>query len=227
MNSRSLDQTYYEILEVQKEAPHHEIVAAYARAKEAYSPDSPALYSMFTKEEAKALIDLIEEAFSVLGNVNKRREYDHKLELKSKENPSHNLPDFAPPSEDRTPVSTNDPGSISTRSNLDEIPEGFAKSRLSVYEVNPEVEDEIKAQTDVDGAFLRKIRLYKNIKLDHLSKETKIGRSYIAALEADDYEALPAAVFTRGFVVQVARILGLNETASANSYMDKFKNHAK
>ena len=75
----SKTQNYYEILEVATDAPDHEIRAAYLRAKDTYSPDSPALYSMFTKEEAEQLQDLIEEAFLVLGDQSKRQKYDMKL----------------------------------------------------------------------------------------------------------------------------------------------------
>src|SRR6185312_11288090 len=103
------------------------------------------------------------------------------------------------------------------------IPDGFAKTRLSVYEVKPDVEKEIAAQTVFDGPFLRKIRQYKNINLDQLSKETRISRSYLAALEADDYEALPAPVFVRGFIAQISRLLGLAENATIASYMARFK----
>src|SRR6185312_17567797 len=97
------------------------------------------------------------------------------------------------------------------------IPDGFAKTRLSVYEVKPDLEKEIAAQTVFDGPFFRKVRQYKGINLDQLSKETRISRSYLAAVEADDYEALPAPVFVQGFVAQLSRILGLSESAAVTA----------
>jgi cytoskeletal protein RodZ len=42
-------------------------------------------------------------------------------------------------------------------------------------------------------------------------------------LEANDLEALPVAVFTRGFVVQIARLLGLDERKIADAYMKYFR----
>jgi curved DNA-binding protein CbpA len=230
MGSRELEQTYYEILEVTSGAGHHEIIAAYHRAKEAYAPDSPALYTMFTQEEACELRKLVEEAFLILGNQTKRKEYDQLLHSRNNSMTARDLPDFSPIIQPPAPVNHKNfqlhktaghmpANSISTNS----IPDGFAKSRLSVYEVRQEIETEIKQQQIFDGPFLRKIRLYKNINLEQLSKETKISKSYIAALESDDYAALPAPVFLRGFVIQLARMLGLNEAQVANSYMARVK----
>ena len=59
---------YYEILEVAIDAPPHEIHRAYQRAKTTYSSENPALYSMSSPEEARELLRLIEEAYTVLGN---------------------------------------------------------------------------------------------------------------------------------------------------------------
>lgn len=227
MNHRHPDQNYYEVLEISSSAQHHEIVLAYQRAKEAYSPESPALYTMFSKEEAAELRKLIEEAFLVLGNQSKRKEYDLLLGNREKRPQQVNLPDLGPiadsnvTSERRAPVNTTP--AFTASSVPSSVPEGFAKTRLSVYEVKPEVEQEVKGQTVFDGPFLRKVRQYKNINLDQLSKETRISRSYLAAVEADDFEALPAAVFVRGFVAQIARVLGLSEAAATQSYMSRFK----
>src|SRR5690349_7758654 len=70
---------YYEILEVQQDAAQHEIHKAYQKAKTTYSQDNPALYSMFSQEEARELLRMIEEAYSVLGNQTMRKTYDESL----------------------------------------------------------------------------------------------------------------------------------------------------
>jgi curved DNA-binding protein CbpA len=223
MSARAADQNYYDILEVSSQAPHHEIVKAYHRAKATYSLDSPALYSMFTREEADELRLLIEEAYQVLGNEAKRRQYDEKINSTEAE---PELPDFPPPQEvEVMQLRRPEDSTVSVkRTDFDKnapIPEGFKRSRLSVYEVKPEVESEITSCADFDGAMLRKVRLYKNINLDQLAKETRISRTYIAAVESNDYEALPAPVFVRGFIIQIARILGLEEEKVSSSYMNR------
>ena len=73
MNERYDGQNYYEILEVKPTAGSSEIYSAYQRARTTYSPNSPALYSMFTPEEAKQLMALIEEAYQTLSLQARRR----------------------------------------------------------------------------------------------------------------------------------------------------------
>jgi DnaJ-class molecular chaperone len=76
MSSQQDGQTYYELLEVKPTAGPSEIYSAYQRARNTYSPNSPALYSMFTPEEAKELMKLIEEAYQTLSHQARRREYN-------------------------------------------------------------------------------------------------------------------------------------------------------
>src|SRR5208282_2188730 len=74
------DQTYYELLEIETSASQEEILKAYNRARATYGHNSPALYSLFNKEEAQDLLRLIDEAYGVLSNQFKRKQYDAKGE---------------------------------------------------------------------------------------------------------------------------------------------------
>ncbi len=208
-------QSYYDILEVSPQAPPQEIHRAYQRARLAYSPDSPALYTMFTPEEAKELLRLVEEAYTVLGHPERRKAYDDQL---AREQTLNELPDFPEPSPEMLESQPVTPPKK-------DLPEGYARTRLSTYLVDPQFEQELRQIRDFNGAVLKRVREYKKISLDQLCDETRIGRPYMTALEVDDYEALPAAVFTRGFVVQVARIFGLDEKIVADSYMKNFKKY--
>jgi DnaJ-class molecular chaperone len=69
-------ENYYELLKVSPKASVSEIVSAYHAAKNAFSSDSIASYSLLDSEESKEIIKKIEEAFSVLSNIEKRRLYD-------------------------------------------------------------------------------------------------------------------------------------------------------
>jgi curved DNA-binding protein CbpA len=70
---------YYEILEVSPTAAAHDVQKAYLRAKSTYSQDNPALYGMFSRDEAREVLKVIEEAFNVLSNPTARRSYDESL----------------------------------------------------------------------------------------------------------------------------------------------------
>src|SRR5262249_52505125 len=79
-NPNLTNTNYYEVLEVAPDAPQHEVHKAYQRAKSTYSQENPALYSMFSADEARELLKLIEEAFAVLGNHSLRKAYDEALQ---------------------------------------------------------------------------------------------------------------------------------------------------
>jgi len=232
--TNNFETNYYEILEVAPNAPPHEIHRAYQRAKSTYSADNPALYSMFSAEEAREILRIIEEAYMVLGNPTLRRAYDEALarggplpesiaSIVNAPNPSEivnthkSLPDFEAPD-------TSEANSAPSPSTTSKIPEpGVGRTSLSTYQIDEEFENEIRNATEFDGTLLQRIRLYKNVSIDQLSEATKIGRHYLMAVETNDYKSLPAAVFVRGFVVQIARILGLDDQKVASSYMKLFR----
>lgn len=222
---RTHNQTYYEILEVRPGAPQNEIHAAYKRAKAAYSPDSPALYTMFTQEEARELLKLIEEAYATLSNQASRKEYDLKLKANQNSSDSQDmeLPDFDP--EDVKDIIRSREANKPVRANptpppkKETVPEGFRKTRYSVYEIDPEFEEEIRSCSEFDGQMIQRVRQYKKVNLEQMSEVSRISKTYLAAVENNDYRTLPAPVFVRGFVVQMARILELDEKHVADSYM--------
>ena len=223
MSDRYEDQTYYEILEVTPKANSNEIYQAYQRARTTYSPSSPALYSMFTPQEAQELLALIEEAYQTLSNQGRRREYDIKIGLLQSSPPERTAHTMK--SEIRM-ARADDPwlGPVRvTPRNKEELPKGFARTKFSVYEIKAELEQELVQIEHCDGAFLQRIRLYKGVTLDQMSEEIRVMKSTLVALEANDVEALPVAVFVRGFVVQVARVLNLDERKVAEAYMKFFK----
>jgi curved DNA-binding protein CbpA len=222
--------SYYEILELDPNATGRDVHMAYMRAKETYSPDSPALYTMFTPDEARQLLKMIDEAFAVLSNQVKRQEYD--LSLARRGHPAFaSLLNIAQSDKPKPKlVSAPSPGggesatqnSSRTFGLRDPLPEGFARTRFSVYEINAPFEEELNQIEECDGAFLQKIRQYKNVKLEQVSEATRISKSYLGALESNAFEALPATVFVRGFVLQVVRTLGVPERL-VDAYMKRFR----
>ena len=60
------------------------------------------------------------------------------------------------------------------------------------------------------GATLREARLRRNLSLEEVERETKVRQVFLAALEEERYDLLPARVFTQGFVHVYARYLGLD-----------------
>lgn len=76
---------------------------------------------------------------------------------------------------------------------------------------------------DFDGFFLKQIREQMQVSLEELSDVTRIKPEFLVALEANKYQDLPAAVFVRGFVSQIAKVYGLDEKKVCSAYMNRFK----
>ena len=68
------------------------------------------------------------------------------------------------------------------------------------------------------GETLRQARLDKSVSLAEAARDTRIRRSYLEALEAEDLAALPPPVYTRGFLRTYAEYLGLNAAAMVDLY---------
>jgi DnaJ-class molecular chaperone len=200
-------QNYYEILEIKPSAAEHEIHEAYQRAKATYSVDSPALYTMFTPQEAQALNRLIEEAYSVLGNQRLRHAYDSKLqngEVATTSKPDQKNPPTAKAAQ------------LATES-------GFGKTKFGTFKINDDFEREIQASMEFEGNLIKRVREYKEITIDQIAEFTRINRSHLEAIENNDYTTMPAPVFVRGFLAQVSRLLGLDENKVTRTYLKRYK----
>jgi cytoskeleton protein RodZ len=58
------------------------------------------------------------------------------------------------------------------------------------------------------GAHLRQLREARGVSLEEIARVTRVNPSYLHALEADDFTALPPPVFTRGFIRAYCQALG-------------------
>ena len=68
------------------------------------------------------------------------------------------------------------------------------------------------------GEDLRREREIRSISLKEIADATKISKRFLEAIERNDHKTLPAPVFTRGFVREYARYLGLNSEEMVNRY---------
>lgn len=69
------------------------------------------------------------------------------------------------------------------------------------------------------GEELRKEREIRGIELREIAEATKISQRFLDALERDDFKYLPAPVFTRGFVREYSRYLGLDASEMVDRYV--------
>lgn len=217
---------YYEVLEIETNSTPGQIETAYVRAKNAYSGDSVALYSLMTKTECDSILGLIEEAYSVLGFPEKRREYDRirGFNLNNQYQPTRSTEvqtaSFVE-KRDRDSIQYEDFGSNLIEAKVSKI---SAQKKFGLdYKEDPEMDRKIDECTEYTGIFLKSVREYKNVSLERMAEMTRISKTHLQALENEDIAKLPADVYVRGYVYQYAKVLKLSPDTVAASYLLHFK----
>lgn len=190
---------YYQLLKVAKTATVSEIVAAYHAAKNAFSKDSLANYSLFNQEEARAILDELEEAFRTLTSQEKRRDYDHLL--------SHKQSEIA-----HAPVQQ--PVQAQVTAKEPQLP----LAPISDSDTQPHLE--VRLTDTVDGGQLAELRGKRGLTLEEVARITKIPTRYLTAIETNDLSKLPARVYVQGFVKNLASLYKLDPTKVAKHYLE-------
>lgn len=78
---------------------------------------------------------------------------------------------------------------------------------------------EVPAGVEFNGDLLRQVRMARGMSLVQLSERTRIHPRHLENVEHDRYEALPAEVYLRGILMNLARELGLDGIQVAQSYL--------
>lgn len=219
-------ETHYEVLKVSPRATVAEIVSAYHTAKNAFSKDSVATYSLFSPEEAQVELKRLEEAYLTLSNIEKRSEYDRRL-AKGEGEAEVGGPTLTPV---RTPSPTVAPSPQTASLDLGEplkvevIPAPAAIFTPTVPPSVPEatvpLSDPLPATgTAIEGATLRGLREARGLSVDDVSRITKIPAKFIKAIEGEDKVRLPARVYIQGFVKNLATLYKLDPVSASKTYL--------
>ena len=84
------------------------------------------------------------------------------------------------------------------------------------------MDDELTPDTEYTGEILRRVRESRGIELRDITSRTKIGTTYLTAIEEEDFDALPALVYTKGFVAEMSKYLGLDHKQVVSTYTKRF-----
>ena len=212
---------YYDVLEVETSASLDDIHSAYLKAKNAYSGDSLALYSLLSKDEADKVLELIEEAYTILSDPIKRQQYNDARGIANEKEVRL---------VGRQSIDAQEVVEDKENSEEDNQLKDISMKRMIVknkyaleYKQDSEIEKEIEQCEEYTGEFLKKIREYKNVDIPRLAEMTKISKTYLGYIENEEVDKLPAPVYTRGFIYQYAKCLKLNPELVCSSYMSRLK----
>jgi flagellar biosynthesis protein FlhG len=185
--------TLYDALGVPRGASDEEIRRASKRQREIFAEGSLPLTSLIFGAELAREQARIEEAHDTLLDPVRRRAYDLST-----------FPESAP-------VSPPQRGPTSHE----------ATSEHLILEA--ELAREIHGETQFTGALLRKVREAQGVEIAEIAARTKIATAHLLAIEQDGFEALPALVYTRGFVQELAKFLHLDAAQVAKTYLKRMR----
>jgi len=217
---------YYRLLEVDPGATSKEIQQTYQILKRAYDPDSPFLHPLLSAGYAERVGSLVEMAYRTLIFLETRTEYDRKLvadgillagQIRSPGAETASIPAQAEkpiprPSREESPAPF--PAAAGK--------EGGGIVTPPVPPVAPGGEEQVPGRgLPVTGRTLRQYREARKLSVEDLVAKTKIRPSILEALEEDRFADLPAPVFLKGFLRQLAKCLGLDPAVVCREYMNR------
>jgi curved DNA-binding protein CbpA len=207
------EETYYDILKVEKKATVAEVVAAYHTAKNAFSKDSVATYSLFNSDEAQAVLSKLEEAYLTLSNFEKRADYDRILTLKAQ---NLEVPVFS---------------ELELKQKAKLLPNDLAGGTSNIMMTLESKPAEPKAPQEpptvvesLNGTSLKEFREKRTLSLEDVSRITKIPVKSLKALENDQFAQLPARVYVQGFVKNLATLYRLESNSAVKAYLSYLEN---
>jgi len=210
-------QTYYDTLELTSDASPQEIRSAYLRLKAAYGKDSLALYSLVTSDDTETTLKQIEEAYLILSHPEKRRAYDQAQGLApalgatvhSISSDVHKVDSF--------------PTGASVAAPAPRVHEDLQARAAATPKHDDGIEAAIHEEKEWTGSFLRRVREARGVTMDELSDHTRITKHYLMAIEDQDFGKLPAAVYLRGFLIQIAKRLKVPQEPLVTLFIQRFR----
>jgi len=96
------------------------------------------------------------------------------------------------------------------------------------FEPNLDFEKQMAAVTEVDGAFLKAVRIYRRYTPESLALKCKLSTSHILTVENEDGTTMHQAVYLRGHIYLIAQALDLpNPDRLAKNYVAKMTSQGK
>jgi flagellar biosynthesis protein FlhG len=189
---RAAAPTLYDILMTHPAAGDEELRKAYKRQRDIFQPGSLPLCSLMAEDALEGERAHIEEAHDTLLDPVRRRAYD--------------LSTFPDRQQNQSPPDLAEDAALDVERAL----------------LREELAHEIGPSTPFTGRLLRKVRQSQGVDLLDISRHTKISQVQLHAIEEEDFGGLPAFVYLRGFVQEVAKFLKLDPTQVARTYLRRY-----
>jgi hypothetical protein len=98
-------------------------------------------------------------------------------------------------------------------------PVGASPPELPTRPREGKVKLDIPSDAEFNGELLRRVRESYGLSLQQVAERTRITRIHLENVEADRYDRLPATVYLRGILVNLARELRLDPARVSKTYL--------
>jgi flagellar biosynthesis protein FlhG len=185
--------TLYKVLGVDRSATDDEIRRAFKLQREIFQDESLPVVSLVDGRRLREEQARIHEAYDTLLDPQRRRAYDLSVFPKD------------------------------DRAGQDEARRRPTATDAELLSLQAELAREISTETQFTGALLRKAREAQGVEIQDIAAITKISPMHLRAIEAEDAAALPAPVYVRGFLQQIAKALKLDPTQVTRTYLKRVR----
>ena len=199
------DLNFFELLGISVNASDEQVERAYLKLTSMYSDGSITVYGALTQNDRIWILNQIRLAYETLISPDNRNEYAVGITVENANSATANQRIGA--HEEDSPIDT---------ANKTTAPDAWDDPQPGSCTQN--AGDDCAR---ISGSDLRNIRLAKGLSLKNVADITKIKKSYLEALERDDFDRFPATVFIKGFLKSYAKALGLNPNEISQKYFDK------
>lgn len=218
------DLNFYELLEISPLASSQEVHKAYDRVRRIYEPNSIALYSLFTAEETAKIRQRIEEAYRTLAYDDNRRRYDRTLK-EQQETPEPET--LAPPPRRQYHYQPVQPAPVQQIHEEEEPipvePLDAPEDHAAPVETARPVAVPKTEVVEFTGMAIRVLREQAGLTIRNVADTTKIGSRYLEFIELENFAKLPPRAYLRGFLLQYAKILGVDPERLAGDYLKRYE----
>jgi flagellar biosynthesis protein FlhG len=200
-------QTHYEVLGLGVRATQEQVERAYRFCMSLYGDATVATYSLLSEDETLEARRRIVEAYGVLSDPARRRQYDSGL------GGAHETPGPARDLCEVVPFSSGGDRGTGGR----DTPEPVAAPQAPPSPPQP---PPLFAKSGDD---LRRVREARGVTLREISVRSKVGVRFLEYLEQERFDMLPAPVYIRGFLHEYARAVGLDPRRTADDYLARLQ----
>jgi len=185
--------TLYQVLGVARSATDDEIRRAYKLQRDIFKEESLPIVSLVDETLLQQEQGRIAEAYDTLLDPQRRRAYDMS-------------------------VFPNDP-----REQVNTTLKRPSASDAELAQLQAELAREITSETQFNGLLLKKAREALGVELQDIAGITKISTMHLRAIESEDIGSLPAPVYVRGFLKQIAKVLNLDPIQVTKTYLKRVR----